>query len=607
VNSLWTNLFQEEKLENDSMSLISHLTDGLPMDELVLLDVPEEKDSIQNKELLLCSRSITKSKKKERKSVIVESVLSTSEKILTDKSSISLKNTQDTKLSLISDPVLIGKEKGFKPFWNEYTATRSNELWLPTKTGCVDLDQNSLSSSLKKHVQNSWFTVKTTRVNQLTQPKNYQTTLLQSSLPLLQELMESDQVLIVNEEQSNNEPKKSSSNLKTRKIKLNPTTDQKNILNKWFNTARWTYNKCVELIKTKKAFPNKKSLRSTCINESVVKKENSWVLETPYDVRDEAMNDFLKSLTYLKTTGKKFELKYRTKKDSSQSIVVCSKHYKSAGMFFPKFLGKKPIRGYTTPLPDKLNHDTRLQRTRMGEFYLCVLSPADSYLTISNNDNIISLDPGVRTFMTGYDPSGTCYEWGKNDMKNIFRIAYAADKIQSEITSEEIKHKKRYRLKKAMLRLNKRIKCLVNDLHEKLSKWLVENYKVIIIPEFNTSRMVKRKNRMINSKTARAMVTWSHFAFRQKLLNKSKEYPECRLIFVSEEYTSKTCGCCGELHHKLKSKKVFYCKHCKIVIDRDYNGARNILLKFLTDLRPTSTGGYLKSRVGGKNPFYVVA
>ena len=29
---------------------------------------------------------------------------------------------------------------------------------------------------------------------------------------------------------------------------------------------------------------------------------------------------------------------------------------------------------------------------------------------------MISLDPGVCTFMTSYDPSGIAVEWGKNDI-----------------------------------------------------------------------------------------------------------------------------------------------------------------------------------------------
>ena len=54
-------------------------------------------------------------------------------------------------------------------------------------------------------------------------------------------------------------------------------------------------------------------------------------------------------------------------------------------------------------------------------------------------------------------------------------------------------------------------------------------------------------------------------------------------------------------------RQVFSCKYCNTVIDRDYNGARNILLKTLTELEHTLSGGYLASRVEGVNPFYVVA
>jgi len=45
---------------------------------------------------------------------------------------------------------------------------------------------------------------------------------------------------------------------------------------------------------------------------------------------------------------------------------------------------------------------------------------------------VISLDPGVRTFMTGYDPSGVAVEWGKNDIGRIYRLSHACDKLQSK-------------------------------------------------------------------------------------------------------------------------------------------------------------------------------
>src|SRR5947199_3511024 len=95
--------------------------------------------------------------------------------------------------------------------------------------------------------------------------------------------------------------------------------------------------------------------------------------------------------------------------------------------------------------------------------------------------------------------------------------------------------------------------------------------------------MVRREQRRrIDSKTARAMCTWSHYRFQQHLIHKVREYPWCRVIICTEEYTSKTCGRCGHVRQKLGGSKVFRCPNCTAELDRDINGARNILLRYLT-------------------------
>ena len=49
--------------------------------------------------------------------------------------------------------------------------------------------------------------------------------------------------------------------------------------------------------------------------------------ETPYEIRDEAMADFLKALkaTRAKKDLRKFEVKFRSKKDDTQCIAVLKK------------------------------------------------------------------------------------------------------------------------------------------------------------------------------------------------------------------------------------------------------------------------------------------
>jgi len=78
------------------------------------------------------------------------------------------------------------------------------------------------------------------------------------------------------------------------------------------------------------------------------------------------------------------------------------------------------------------------------------------------------------------------------------------------------------------------------------------------------------------------MLTWAHYRFRHRLLQKAELHPWCQIIVCDEAYTSKTCGACGTLNQKLGSNKTFKCAACGCEADRDISAARNILLRYLT-------------------------
>jgi putative transposase len=198
-------------------------------------------------------------------------------------------------------------------------------------------------------------------------------------------------------------------------------------------------------------------------------------------------------------------------------------------------------------------------------------------------DRMVAIDPGVRTFLTTYDQDGHVHEFGKGDMCRLYRLALHVDKLKSKASSASVRHAQRYRISKAIARVYDRIKNLVGDVHKKACKWLCETYNAILIPAFNSSQMVKRVSRRIETKTVRSMLHWAHYQFRQRLLFKATEYPGVTVRVVTEEYTSKTCGVCGAVHNRLGGSKVFHCPSCGWTCDRDVNGARNIMLKFLTE------------------------
>ena len=384
-----------------------------------------------------------------------------------------------------------------------------------------------------------------------------------------------------------------------RKVRLYPTADERVVLRKWIGTARWTYNECLAHA-NKGVDKNKKALRASSINEDA--KLPEWVYETPYDVRDEAMNDLLKAFATCFSKGEKFQMTFRSKRDKTQSITILKKHW---GRAHGAYAFLKKIKS-TENVPDELCADSRLLLDGLNRWWLCLPEPLVIKTTSARewmgNENqaspsslrVAAIDPGVRTFATIYSAGEVAdvTEVGINDYGRIYNLCRHADKLQSRWAAKECRARKRRGLKKAAKRIASKVRNLVDDLHRKLAAFLVDAYDVILLPKFETQGMVQKANRRISSKTARAMCTWSHYRFRCHLLQKARCRPSVQVRLVSEEYTSKTCGKCGTLHQKLGSSKIYACANCKTVIDRDSNGARNVLLKHLTELTAVVDSSY---------------
>lgn len=169
-------------------------------------------------------------------------------------------------------------------------------------------------------------------------------------------------------------------------------------------------------------------------------------------------------------------------------------------------------------------------------------------------------------------------QFGTNDIGRLSRLLHHKFKLQSKI--DKSKGSKKRNMKKAWVRLKNKIDNLVKDAHCKLAKYLCSNYGTIILPCFDSGQCCKKlKSKKIKNK----LRVWCHGKFRERLLNKAKEFRDCNVIITTEEFTSKTCTRCGVLNNTLGSSKVFNCKSCNLVLDRDLNGARNIFLKYLTE------------------------
>jgi putative transposase len=118
-------------------------------------------------------------------------------------------------------------------------------------------------------------------------------------------------------------------------------------------------------------------------------------------------------------------------------------------------------------------------------------------------------------------------------------------------------------------------------VHWQVIKLLLDNFQNILIPIFNVQNMVKKADRKIGKKSVRAMLTWSHYLFRMRLMEKAK-FTDSNVFVVSEKYTTKTCTNCMRLHPTIGGNKFFKCPHCNVKMERDLAAGRNIFLKNVT-------------------------
>jgi transposase len=189
--------------------------------------------------------------------------------------------------------------------------------------------------------------------------------------------------------------------------------------------------------------------------------------------------------------------------------------------------------------------------------------------------------------MTGHSPRGGVLQVGRGgDVARIYRIADAVDGLYSKKSQKGIKHGQRWQMRKVDARISAKIRQIVQDLHEKLDNFFASAFPVSFFQNLrhrnHSSRLKKIQNQ--NRGSIGNVVAFGRIiVFLECLLQKSRKYPCCQVIVVSEAYTCITCGMCGQTDSKLGGRKIFYCSHYKMRCDRDVNGARNILLRFLTE------------------------
>ena len=195
--------------------------------------------------------------------------------------------------------------------------------------------------------------------------------------------------------------------------------------------ARYVYNYTVERLNRTKENTTFYTLRKDIM--TILTKKYPYTKRTPFDIKANAIKDAHTAVLNAKKSCKKNRIycnvTYKTKKDDSQSVYIPKANVRKNTFY------TKTMKGSLHPsVPfDKPPKDCTLHYKRNVGFYF--IMPEDIILENQEKfDDFIALDPGVRTFMTGYSQSGIV-EFGNKDIGKITRLQKHLRKLKTSVHS----------------------------------------------------------------------------------------------------------------------------------------------------------------------------
>jgi putative transposase len=589
------NTLDRRKRVNSLKSPLEHLKCG---NVLVNSNVLEQKEDIEDSYFPMSSpRSEETLKSHKKKNIaIVESLPPRKKKIWKDRLSSSDLDTLTTKLSRILDRESTSKEKVLTPFWTQQSKEMSAKLWLPTKIDCVDSVLISSKESFPHApMGKSWFSINKKHPRK----KNSLATSFRLSQYSLPDSMDFGATL--SKRKSEQKP------LKSLKVRLFPTEEEKKQLQTMFDQFRWYYNAVITIVynhygyeeipkKRKYSFESIRDLIrkyeyteeyvGNLVFQDFVYNENrnenpqpSWWDKEPHSrLPRGATAKFVSSLNSAISNNraghnKGFTMKFRSKKSPTDYLHFEDKGYpvmikKINSHYWYRNKQKRTKMSFTDIESTKGLEIIYEKET--GKYFLHCPVPRDWFPKddrrsdsqakfIFQGERVISLDPGVRKFMVGYDPTGYSVFFGEGASLELTRLLYDTDNNPSYAKWKKIKN-------------------MVSELHWKTISFLIENYDTIILPDFRISEMIRKKK--LARVTKRLLSMFSFHSFKEKLIYKCSMYGK-KLCIVDESYTSCTCGVCGIINN-IKGMETYTCESCGLSIDRDVSGSRNIFIKNTT-------------------------
>ena len=351
----------------------------------------------------------------------------------------------------------------------------------------------------------------------------------------------------------------------TYKFRLEPTDEQKTLLNKHFGSVRWSYNYFLNQRK-EEYLNNKKSItynqQSKFLTELKTNDETEWLKE----VNSQSLQYSLKCLdqAYQNFFNKRTQFpKFKSKRNKNS--FTCPQFVKNDDnlLFIPKFQD-----GIEMIMERKIKGTIKkatITKTPTGKYFVSILTEME-YTPVGKTGLSVGIDLGIKDFLVL--SNGTKIK-NHRFLKHYERSLKLNQQSLSRKTSKSVRYEKQ-RIKVA--RIYEKITNSRMDLIHKTTNSLIKQFDTIYLEDLNIKGMMK------NHKLSKAIsdVCWSKFI---DTLEYKANWNDKSVVHIDRFFpSSKTCSKCGWINNNLTLKdREWICPKCGEKHDRDFNAATNIL------------------------------
>jgi transposase len=245
-----------------------------------------------------------------------------------------------------------------------------------------------------------------------------------------------------------------------------------------------------------------------------------------------------------------------------------------------------------------ITHDVTVTKRVNGKWILNIpCAPKFVRRPITNQPTAIcGVDPGARTFLTVFDETNKeAYKLGDDSERLILkplvtkakRLGDESSNAATQASRAELgaRRRRNYELERdhkslAAQRIWRRVRDKITGIHNAIVRHFAETYAFVAIGNLSYG-VVERRDKGMPKTSKDDLHVWRLYQFKIKLLHRFGGLDEQKVVIQDERYTSKTCGLCNIVKHDLGAAKRYLCDKCGYDVDRDVNGARNILARSL--------------------------